>query len=475
MTQTRPQKNTPPLVWGLLAGFLVAAAITAYLTFVVVRDAVSNWSATRLDGLPVGQGQVVPTAADVSGDLTPVAPNVPLQSESGPAPQPWDGAQRVTVLVMGYDYGDWSEDRSCPCRTDTMILLTLDPLTQSAGMLSIPRDLWVQIPGFADYYKINTAYYLGDANQLPDGGPGLAIETVEQLLGVPINFYATIDFGAFEVFVDEIGGVEVDVPYEIDVTPRYGHITPLQPGKQILDGPMALAYARNRYTEGGDFDRAQRTQQVIMAIRDKILSLEMLPVLISKAGILYSELSSGVKTNMTLEQVIQLAWTAQQILPSNIHRGVIAPPYQVILGTSPDGLDILIPVPDEIRKVRDEIFTTTGPISPIVATADLKTLMKDEGARVSVLNGSGAEGLAGKTQEFLISNEVNANTVGNAGQPYARTTIISYTGKIYTIKYLLQVMGLPDNTPIYDSYDPNSQVDIEIMIGEDWAASNPMP
>ena len=169
-----------------------------------------------------------------------------------------------------------------------MILLTLDPVTRTAGILSIPRDLWVAIPGFK-HGKINTAYYLGDAHKLPGGGPGLAVKTVEEFLGVPINFYAQVDFGVFVRFIDEIGGVKIDVPEEITVDLLgSGSSTKktLQPGVQVLPGEWALAYARARYTEGGDFDRAQRQQQVIMAIRDRIISFDMLPILISKADVL---------------------------------------------------------------------------------------------------------------------------------------------------------------------------------------------
>jgi LCP family protein required for cell wall assembly len=131
---------------------------------------------------------------------------------------------------MGLDYGDWSADREGPSRTDTMILFTVDPLSKTAGMLNIPRDLWVNIPGFG-YDKINTAFFLGEANKLPEGGPGLAIKTVEQLLGVPINYYAQIDFQAFETFIDKIDGVEIDVPYEMKIDPigKYNTIT-LEPG-----------------------------------------------------------------------------------------------------------------------------------------------------------------------------------------------------------------------------------------------------
>ena len=202
-----------------------------------------------------------------------------------PTPDPWNGTNRVTILILGLDYADWqSEDRLGPARSDTMILLTIDPGSMTAGMLSIPRDLWVTMPGILGYHKINTAHRFGELYEMPGGGPGLASRTVEQLLGVKIDYYARIDFYAFESFIDELGGIEVNVPEEIKVDPIGEHNTVvLKPGTQLLDGPTALGYARNRYTADGDFDRSARQHQVIMAIRNRILSLNMLPMLVYKA------------------------------------------------------------------------------------------------------------------------------------------------------------------------------------------------
>ena len=116
------------------------------------------------------------------------------------------------------------------------------------------------IPGF-DHAKINTAYYLGEIYNLPGGGPGLAVETVEQVIGVPVNYYAQVDFYAFIRFIDELGGVTMHIREPITVDPiGPGNTITLQPGVQALDGAVALAYARARYSEGGDFDRSRRQQ-----------------------------------------------------------------------------------------------------------------------------------------------------------------------------------------------------------------------
>ena len=128
----------------------------------------------------------------------------------------------MTVLIVGLRGGDSNED--CPLCTDTMILLTIDPVSKTAGMLSIPRDMWVSIPGFA-YGKINSAYTLGELYKLPGGGPGLTIQTVENFVGIPIQYYAQIDFDAFANMIDDIGGICLDVPVKVDVGVLYEHGT----------------------------------------------------------------------------------------------------------------------------------------------------------------------------------------------------------------------------------------------------------
>jgi polyisoprenyl-teichoic acid--peptidoglycan teichoic acid transferase len=460
------------LVWGLLAAFLLAALVTAYLTFIFVRSLVGSIGRSEPDTPPPAQVDSQPQTVIID----PQAVDIPLQN-NGPAGQAWDGKTRVTVLVMGLDHRDW-EDGDGPSRTDTMILLTMDPETRSAGMLSIPRDLWVSIPGFENA-KINTAYFLGEAHGVSGGGPGLAIETVEDLLEIPINFYAQIDFGAFENFIDEIGGIEVDVPYELSVDPIGPNNTVyLDAGLQTLDGPTALAYARARNTAGNDFDRAQRQQQVILAIRSKILNLNMLPKLIEKSPILYRQVASGVHTNMTLEQMINVAWIASQIHPDNIKRGAIGLDH-ANQQYSWDGQDILMPDPVAIRLLRDEVFTAGEPIplepaAPTQVSGDPDELRQEENAAVSVLNGTRTAGLAARTSDYLTSNGIQVVSTDNAQDLYEFTTIIDYTGKIYTQQYLQQLLNV-DSAQVFSSYDPNSRVDIAVFLGADWAADNSLP
>ncbi len=450
----------------VLGIFAVLAVITAVVAFSVARDIFKSWTTTGLEGVPV--------EASTGTSNNNTGPTIPLDKQlqtDGPAPDPWDGKSRVTVLVMGLDYRDW--EAGDPPRSDTMLLFTLDPLTNTAGILSIPRDMWVNIPGY-DYAKINTAYFLGEVNRLPGGGPGLAVETVKQFLGVPINYYAQIDFSAFVRFIDEINGVKITVeePMTIAILGSNKKVD-LEPGTYTLPGDHALAYARNRKTDGGDFDRAKRTQQVIIGVRDRILDFKMLPTLVVKAPTIYNELAAGVRTNMTLDQVIKLAWLVQQIPSESIKQAVITPDM-VQFAFSADGQDILIPIPDEIRLLRDEVFSSAGAVGPAAVSQDEAQLMQAEKARISVQNGTTTEGMASRTAAWMRGQNLNVVDETNADQLYDTTTIFIYSGKPYTVRYIASIMGL-ENPRVYNRYDPNAQFDIAVVVGADWANSNKMP
>ena len=455
---------------GLLVIVLSIAALAGILGFGLVHNySLSSWRVGTGDSLTLTGAKETQGISQVEGEM-PTNLNVP---EMEPTLTPWDGVGRVTILLLGLDYRDW-EAKNDYSRSDTMILLTLDPLAKTAGILSIPRDMWVAIPGFK-HGKINTAYYLGDAYKLPGGGPGLATKTVEQFIGVPINYYAQIDFGAFVSFIDEIGGVKINIPEAIKVDLLgSGSATKkmLQPGLQVLPGEWALAYARARYTEGGDFDRARRQQQVIMAIRDRILSLDMLPVLVSKADVLYNQLASGIHTNLNLEDAIKLAVLASQVPEGNIDHEVIGE-KQVLFGTSPDNLSILIPIIDKIHLLRDQIFTSSGALGPLT-TGSSQERMIAEAANVSVQNATNSADLAERTADYLRSLGVNVVQVKEAPQHSARSALIDYTGKPHTLKYLMEIM--PNATlDVYISDDPTGQVDVELILGNDWASNNSLP
>jgi hypothetical protein len=212
---------------------------------------------------------------------------------------------------------------------------------------------------------------------------------------------------------------------------------------------------------------------VIFGIRNRVMSSNMLPVLIGRAPQLYESIASGVHTNLTLDQAIKLAWLAQQIPEENIKRGVIGTQH-VTLNTSPEGDQVLKPRPEQIRLLRDEIFTSDGPASPAAAEANPQELMQAEAASLSVLNGSGTPGLATRTADFLTAEGAQVSSTGDAPEAYNATTIISYTGNPYTLRYLVDLMNISPNR-IYLRYDPASQIDMVLYLGYDWANSNSLP
>ncbi len=378
---------------------------------------------------------------------------------------PWDGKERVTVLIMGVDYRDWEGGVKAP-RTDTMMLLTMDPVSKTAGLLSVPRDLWVAIPGFT-HGKINTAHSLGELYNLPGGGPALAVRTVEFAIGVPIHYYAVVDFGAFVRFIDEIGGLKLNVPYRIWIDPLNGENVLLRPGVQTIPGDWALAYARNRSKGDGDFDRARRQQQVILAIRDRILEFDLLPQLIVKGPALYRELVGGIQTNMKIDEVIKLALKAQQIPEENIRQGVIDTRY-VAFGWSPDKLSILIPYPDQIRLLRDEIFSTSGTLGPLTP-GSLTDKVALEAASVSIQNASNTADLGTRTAEFLTKKGIIVTEVVEVGAKMAQTRVVDHAGRPFTMAYLTDLFQLTKRNIEYE-YAPGKGYHLTITLGNDWAA-----
>jgi LCP family protein required for cell wall assembly len=357
--EPRPSSTYRIVVGLLVFGFILTTLTAGWAAYVTARNLSTSWTGVGLNPfLPyVGPTQV--------GAATPAPGETPLPPAPTVTPIPWNGSDRVTILVMGLDYRDWVAGSGAP-RSDTMMLVTLDPITMKAGLLSIPRDLWVDIPGFT-HNRINAAYAFGEGYRVPGGGPALAMKTVESVIGVPIN-YMVVDFATFEQMIDEIGGIDVLVTQRVKISPigRLSHW--LEAKAYHLDGADALAYARVRKGAGDDFGRAQRQQQVVLAILDRVVGFDMLPTLVKKAPTLYNELSTGIRTNLSLDDMIALAWLAVRVNKDDIVSGVIAPPKMVGFYTRPDGANVLRPIPDQIRILRDMIFTDTSALGPDVGS-----------------------------------------------------------------------------------------------------------
>jgi len=456
-------RNMDGLTKVVMIVFMVLAITTSIFSYGFIKNLTAGMTILNLPGVPILDSIFGQDSDDISQ----------LASSSGVAtPEPWDGKSRVTILILGLDYSDW-RGGDTP-HSDTMILLSVDPISNTASMLSIPRDLWVNIPGF-DYGRINEAYFNGAAYNLPGGGAELARQTVEQFIGVPVQYYAVIGFDAFIDFIDEIGGVVVTPDQYVKIEKfGGGQEETLVPGKMYtLDGGLALAYARERHTEGGDVDRASRQQEVILAIKHRILKYENLPNLIAKAPALYQDISSGISTNLNLQEAIQLGLLALQLDTSNIKQGIIN--YDMVIPTSsPDGEKILKPIPDKIRILRDELFANSGSGAPLAVPSENSTLVKDEAATVVIWDGSGQGGLGDRTSAYLLTQGINVIQVADAGGYIPATKIEIFNGKPYTVAFLAQTINVA-SANIWNTYDPSAGLDIRVTLGGDWAANNQLP
>ena len=228
--------------------------------------------------------------------------------------------------------------------------------------------------------------------------------------------YIAVDFKAFVDFVNQMDGIVLEVPERIedpnypDNCYGYDPFT-IDPGLQRLDGETALKYARTRATFGGDVDRAARQQQVILAVREQATQLDRLPQLILSAPQLWSSYQNNVTTNLELNEALQLANLVRTIPPESMRNVVLNFDY-VYNDTTFDGQQVLVPIRDSVRALRDELFAPPAVPTPIVEA--LPTAVTIEEARVAVYNGTETFGLAAETQNYLRRQNVNVTEIGNA-------------------------------------------------------------
>ncbi len=290
-------------------------------------------------------------AADAqTGDLILLSDGTPIELK------PWDGTSRFTILAMGIDRRPG--DTSLAHLTDTMMLISIDPVAQTVGILSIPRDLWVSVPGYANPQRINTAMVLGEVRS-PGSGPQLAMQTVQNNLGIRVHEYLMLDFQAVVDLVDAIGGIEVSIDYTINDRTypdmNYGY-DPfyLAAGTHQLNGLTALKFARTRHGDN-DLERARRQQQVIYAVQDRITSVDVLPGLIVQAPNLLLSLEDNIKTGLNLDEMIQLAWFIKDVPRDSITTNVIDYAY-VRNYTTPNGEQVLLPVRERLANLMIDTF-----------------------------------------------------------------------------------------------------------------------
>ena len=454
-------------IWAVALIILLGLAflvITSIWLFNTVQELASDWEISnpvfRTDGSSGASGG----SESGGAESNPITDNLTIFSPD--AFKAWEGTERVTILVLGIDERC---DEIGPTRTDTMMVVTMNPADMSGAMLSIPRDLWVEIPGFG-VDKVNQAHRLGELYEYPEGGPGLAVDTVEAALGIEIDHYVTVNFDAFIQVVDKIGGIQIVVPETINDPSYpdncYGY-DPffIQAGNHELDGHSALKYARTRATFGGDVDRAGRQQQVVMAIRNRILRLDMIPQLLLGAPDFWKILQENVRTDLTLDEIIQLALLAKDIPDGNIRSAVIDYDY-VYNQVTPNGQAVLIPIRENIRELRDELFSAPDAPTPVIQ--DLDQTMSSENARVAIFNGTSVFGLAAETEAYLVNNGVNVVQIGNADSAEYRTTqIIDYGSHPATAQYLTQLMFVPPLN-VTSGSRPTEEYDMLVILGSDW-------
>lgn len=378
--------------------------------------------------------------------FAPIA-NAPLIAAAGqdPSPPAWTGTERVNVLLLGIDS---RPDSSTTQNTDTMIVLSLDPVNKTAAMLSIPRDVYIQKPGVL-VDKINAAYAFG--------GPDLARKVVEDLLGIRLNAYALVNFDAFTKIVDSVGGVIVDVRRPVRdesyPTPDYGvERLDIMTGPQLMDGSTALHFARSRH-DTNDYSRAQRQQLVVSALRTRLTEgdfLRSLPAIVDRVG-------SAVQTNFDPANVPSLALFGSGIDGSAIRSEVLYPcggdyPHCELQYSGGDGGFFLVP---DRAKVRD-----------FAASIFYDPQVKSEAASIEVRNTGGRTGLAQSVADRLVERSFSVSIVTNLGTSGRSAVLVRNAAKRYTANALAQQLGgVPvDALPVGEQ----TSADIVVRVGADF-------
>lgn len=344
---------------------------------------------------------------------------------------PFAATDRLHILVLGTD--DMQEGRG---RTDAIMILFLNPQEKRAALLSLPRDLRVEIPGHG-LDKINHAYHFG--------GVDLTRETVEELLGITIDYYAKVDFQAFEQIVDTLGGVDIDVPFKMRKHTYYGDIR-LAPGYQHLDGKQALDFVR--YREDSDLKRGERQQQLLRAIIKQKLRLRNLPRLAKVAGIV----NKSIDTDMELRKAIALATLLKNLNSSEIMTAVAPMRDRPINGVYYGELrerafyQMIDDIDDHLNRPAGHIVT------------------------VAVLNGFGQPGAAAFAGQLLTDAGFDITDTGNADSFDHEQTVINYVREAQTgAQQAKQALKLVRAEMIEKSTDGDRNTpELVIVLGQDF-------
>ena len=258
---------------------------------------------------------------------------------------------RSNTLILGIDR---RPEQGTVVRSDTMMILTAYPPDAKIGLLSIPRDLYVEIPGHGTS-RINTAHFWGEA-QAVGNGPALAMATVEHNFGVPIHHHMRVDFDGFRAVVDAVGGIDVVVEEPIvDATyptEDYGTIRiEIPAGPQHMDGEMALWYARTRHGSS-DFDRARRQQEIVTALTRRLLQPRTWP----RLPAVYQAARTNIDTDMGVGDLLLLLAVLEETGAEGIEHQVIGP-EMTEPWTTPSGGAVLLPRWELIHPLVEEFLS----------------------------------------------------------------------------------------------------------------------
>jgi polyisoprenyl-teichoic acid--peptidoglycan teichoic acid transferase len=404
-------------------------------------------------------------SADVRPEK-PVAPAAVDEATPIPAVLPERLKTPFTVLLLGVDKRSNEEGGA---RSDTLIVLRVDPQEQWAAMLSIPRDSVVTIPN-VNRTKINSAYTYGymhaeslyGAGTTPaQGGGALAAETVEEFLDVRVDYIAQIDFHGFEQVIDTLGGITVNVRQPLlDAeypTEYFGYERIYIPaGLQVLDGRTALQYARSRHS-GSDFDRSRRQQQVLRAMLQEVQrrgfldQVELLPKV-------FENLQENITTTLPVGKV-EVLYGLSQLANS------IPPDHIVRLSINPNDVRI-------VQESGSDIYWNQNDIALLVERLYAGPSAEGEVARIQVQNGAGEAGLATRYTNLLKQQGFFLGEASDAADIYQHTVVIDYTGLPQTRQRLADLMGIEAHyvyaEPTATSPPAPVGVDILVILGADY-------
>jgi len=363
---------------------------------------------------------------------------------------------RVNVLLTGIAGGD----NVAPDLTDTIIFASIDTKNHEIDMFSIPRDLYLEIPGFG-YSKINAAYSLGKNYDAAGGGIETLEDTVTKVLDQPIDYYVKIDFDGFVEAVDLLGGVDVTVEediYDYLYPDGYGgyQIFSIDAGEHHLDGKTALMYARSRQTTS-DFDRARRQQQIMWAMKKAFLSKSLVEggkVLIQLIDVVSDHLETNIKV-WEWERIAELVkdWgddvSINNFVFDNTSEGMLQ-------DGNIDGVYVLQPQTGdftEIQEFVDEQLNTVGK-------------KEDEKISFEVLNATNRVGLASGVADSIKQDENEVLNVGNA-EEIEQTKVLCTKEKLKLAKTYLA-----EKWPFIKNYEEISagvtDADCQLVLGKDF-------